>query len=48
MGTLHTASASQTIDRIIDVFPTSQQTQVRVQLSSSLIGVISNFMQDYR
>ena len=41
MGTLHTASASQTIDRIIDVFPTSQQTQVRVQLSSSLIGVIS-------
>tara|TARA_Y100001968_G_scaffold325686_1_gene367384 strand:+ start:75 stop:1160 length:1086 start_codon:yes stop_codon:yes gene_type:complete len=41
MGTLHTASASQTIDRIIDVFPTSQQMQVRVQLSSSLIGVIS-------
>tara|TARA_B100001093_G_C26780225_1_gene994247 strand:- start:331 stop:1407 length:1077 start_codon:yes stop_codon:yes gene_type:complete len=41
MGTLHTASASQTIDRIIDVFPTSQQTQVRVQLSASLIGVIS-------
>ena len=41
MGTLHTASASQTIDRIIDVFQTSQQMQVRVQLSSSLIGVIS-------
>ncbi len=41
MGTLHTSSASQTIDRIIDVFPTSQQMQVRVQLSSSLIGVIS-------
>ena len=41
MGTLHAASASQTIDRIIDVFPTSQQMQVRVQLSSSLIGVIS-------
>ncbi len=41
LGTLHTASASQTIDRIIDVFPTSQQMQVRVQLSSSLIGVIS-------
>ena len=41
MGTLHTASACQTIDRMIDVFPTSQQMQVRVQLSSSLIGVIS-------
>tara|TARA_E500000331_G_scaffold116412_1_gene113674 strand:- start:2366 stop:3448 length:1083 start_codon:yes stop_codon:yes gene_type:complete len=41
MGTLHTSSASQTIDRIIDVFPTSQQQQIRVQLSASLIGVIS-------
>ena len=41
MGTLHTSSASQTIDRIIDVFPTSQQQQIRVQLSGSLIGVIS-------
>lgn len=41
MGTLHTSSASQTIDRIIDVFPTDQQQQIRVQLSASLIGVIS-------
>ena len=41
MGTLHTSSASQTIDRIIDVFPTSQQQLIRVQLSASLIGVIS-------
>jgi len=41
LGTLHTSSASQTIDRIIDVFPTSQQQQIRVQLSVSLIGVIS-------
>ena len=41
MGTLHTSSASQTIDRIIDVFPTNQQQQIRVQLSASLIGVIS-------
>ena len=41
LGTLHTSSASQTIDRIIDVFPTDQQQQIRVQLSSSLIGVIS-------
>ena len=41
LGTLHTSSASQTIDRIIDVFPPQQQQQVRVQLSTSLIGVIS-------
>ena len=41
LGTLHTSSASQTIDRMIDVFPPQQQQQVRVQLSSSLIGVIS-------
>tara|TARA_B100000401_G_C52798652_1_gene717299 strand:+ start:74 stop:1162 length:1089 start_codon:yes stop_codon:yes gene_type:complete len=41
LGTLHTSSASQTIDRIIDVFPTAQQQQIRVQLSSSLVGVIS-------
>ena len=41
LGTLHTSSASQTIDRMIDVFPSQQQQQVRVQLSSSLIGVIS-------
>ena len=41
LGTLHTSSASQTIDRIIDVFPTAQQQQIRVQLSVSLIGVIS-------
>ena len=41
LGTLHTSSASQTIDRIIDVFPTDQQQQIRIQLSTSLIGVIS-------
>lgn len=41
MGTLHTASASQTVDRIIDVFPEAQQQQIRIQLSSSLIGVFS-------
>ena len=33
MGTLHTSSASQTIDRIIDVFPEAQQQQIRIQLS---------------
>lgn len=40
-GTLHTSSASQTIDRIIDVFPEGQQQQVRIQLSNSLVAVFA-------
>ena len=40
-ATLHTNSAPQTIDRIIDAFPADQQQQVRVQLSSILEGVIA-------
>ncbi|MFM6623217.1 MAG: twitching motility protein PilT, partial [Dolichospermum sp.] len=36
-----TSSASQTVDRMIDVFPAEKQTQVRVQLSNSLIAVFS-------
>ncbi len=40
-GTLHTSSASQTIDRIIDVFPEGQQQQIRVQLGGSLEAVFS-------
>lgn len=40
-GTLHTSSAAQTIDRIVDVFPTAQQQQVRVMLSNSLVAVLS-------
>jgi twitching motility protein PilT len=40
-GTLHTSSASQTVDRMIDVFPADKQTQVRVQLSNSLVAVFS-------
>ena len=40
-STLHTNSSSQTIDRIIDGFPASQQNQVRSQLASTLIGIIS-------
>ncbi len=40
-ATLHTNSASQTIDRIVDVFPENRQDQVRLQLSSVLEGVIS-------
>jgi twitching motility protein PilT len=41
LSTLHTNSASQTIDRIIDMFPAEQQAQVRVQLSGSLAGIFS-------
>ena len=40
-GTLHTPSAAKTIDRIIDVFPASQQNQVRTTLSESIKGVIA-------
>lgn len=40
-GTLHTSSAAKTIDRIIDVFPSSQQGQVRSMLSESLKGVMA-------
>ena len=40
-ATLHTQDAPQTIDRIIDVFPPSQQQQVRVQLSVALQGVVT-------
>ncbi|HWC26213.1 MAG TPA: type IV pilus twitching motility protein PilT [Solirubrobacteraceae bacterium] len=40
-ATLHTQDAPQTIDRIIDVFPASQQQQVRVQLSVALQGIIT-------
>lgn len=40
-GTLHTQSAPQSIDRVIDVFPSHQQDQIRVQLGSSIQGVVS-------
>lgn len=40
-STLHTNTASQTIDRIIDSFPSDQQEQIRVQLAGSLLGVFS-------
>jgi twitching motility protein PilT len=40
-ATLHTNSAAQTIHRIVDVFSAEQQSQIRFQLSSSLLGVIS-------
>ena len=41
LSTLHTNDAAQTIDRIIDSFPPGQQDQIRLQLASSLIGVLS-------
>lgn len=41
LATLHTSSAAQTIDRIIDVFPPHQQQQIRIQLAGTLQGVIS-------
>jgi len=40
-STIHTTSASGTITRIIDVFPVNQQEQIRIQLSSNLIAVLS-------
>ncbi len=40
-GTLHTSSAAKTVDRVIDVFPTSQQNQIRTTLGESLKGVVA-------
>lgn len=41
LSTLHTNNAAQTIDRVIDMFPSNQQEQVRVQLAGSLAGIFS-------
>jgi twitching motility protein PilT len=41
LSTLHTNSAPQTINRIVDVFPTHQQEQIRVQLADALLGVVA-------
>ncbi len=43
-GTLHTSSAPSTVDRIIDQFPADRQSQIRVMLSESLKGVISQIL----
>ena len=40
-GTLHTSSAAKTVDRVLNVFPTAQQAQIRTMLSESLKGVIA-------
>lgn len=44
LATLHTTGAAKTIDRIIDIFPPYQQSQIRVQLASVLIGVLSQLL----
>jgi twitching motility protein PilT len=41
LGTLHTGNASRTLDRLLDVFPEDQQEQIRIMVSESLRGVIS-------
>ncbi len=41
LSTLHTNTAAQTIDRIIDTFPSNQQDQIRIQLAASLAGIFS-------
>jgi twitching motility protein PilT len=43
-ATLHTTGAARTVDRIVDAFPTNQQEQVRTQLSSSIVAVISQIL----
>ncbi len=40
-ATLHTNSAAQSIHRIVDIFPANQQSQIRAQLSGSLLGIVS-------
>ncbi len=44
IATLHTSDAPQTIDRIIDVFPPSQQTQIRLQLSQVILAILSQIL----
>jgi len=44
MGTLHTTGAARTVDRIIDAFPKEQQEQIRVQVASSLVAVVSQLL----
>ena len=43
-ATLHTTGAARTVDRIVDAFPTNQQEQIRTQLSSSIVAVISQLL----
>ncbi len=41
LATLHTQDAAQTVDRMIDVFPPTQQQQIRAQLSTTLLGIVA-------
>jgi twitching motility protein PilT len=41
LSSLHTMGAAKTIDRIVDIFPSQQQEQIRVQLAMSLVAVVS-------
>lgn len=43
-ATLHTTGAARTVDRIVDAFPTNQQEQIRAQLSTSIVAVISQIL----
>jgi twitching motility protein PilT len=43
-GTLHTNSASKTIDRLIDIFPTDRQAQIRISLADALAGVVAQLL----
>jgi twitching motility protein PilT len=43
-GTLHTNSAAKTIDRLIDIFPTDEQEQIRMSLSEALAGVVAQLL----
>ncbi len=44
LSTLHTSGAAQAVNRVIDVFPSHQQEQVRVQLAESLVGVVAQLL----
>jgi len=41
LGTLHTSNAARTLDRVLDVFPTDQRDQIRIMVSESLRGIVS-------
>ena len=48
LATLHTQSAAQTIDRVIDIFPPHQQQEIRAQLSTALQGVVTQALRQAR
>ena len=43
-GTLHTTGAARTVDRIVDAFPANMKDQIRTQLASSIVAVISQVL----